>query len=57
VLAWPDTTTVHRVCEPVPLALLAGVVLFAHHPVVFLGLVLLFLAFTQAYEHTRARSS
>ena len=34
----------------VHLALLAGVVLFAHHPVVFLALFLLFLAFTQAYE-------
>ncbi len=36
-------TTVH-------LALLASVVLFAHHPVIFLGLFLLFLGFTQAYE-------
>ena len=42
---------------PVPLpvvavhfALLAGVVLFAHHPVAFLGLFLMFLGFTQAYE-------
>ena len=42
---------------PVPAAvacvhilLLAGVVLFAHHPVVFLGLFLMFLGFTQAYE-------
>ncbi len=34
----------------VHLALLAGVVLFAHHPVVFLGLFLMFLGFTQAYE-------
>lgn len=34
----------------VHLALLAAVVLFAHHPVVFLGLFLLFLGFTQAYE-------
>lgn len=30
--------------------LLAGVVLFAHHPVAFLGLFLMFLGFTQAYE-------
>src|SRR5688572_19068219 len=29
---------------------LAGVVIFAHHPVVFLGLFLMFLGFTQAYE-------
>ncbi|MEJ6000652.1 putative Na+/H+ antiporter [Paucibacter soli] len=34
----------------VHLALLAGVVLLAHHPVAFLGLFLLFLGFTQAYE-------
>lgn len=43
--------------EPVPvpvvlvhLVLLAGVVLFAHYPVLFLGLFLMFLGFTQAYE-------
>lgn len=42
--------------EPVPpviigvhLAFLAGVVALAHHPVMFLGLFLLFLGFTQAY--------
>ncbi|EER59252.1 conserved hypothetical protein, partial [Acidovorax delafieldii 2AN] len=35
----------------VHIVLLAGVVLFAHHPVVFLGLFLLFLGFTQAYAH------
>ncbi|MES2552894.1 MAG: putative Na+/H+ antiporter [Pseudomonadota bacterium] len=32
------------------LAFLAGVVMFAHHPVIFFGLFLLFLGFTQAYE-------
>ncbi|WKB53356.1 putative Na+/H+ antiporter [Eleftheria terrae] len=32
------------------LALLCGVVVLAHHPVAFLGLFLLFLGFTQAYE-------
>jgi len=31
------------------IALLAGVVLFAHHPVVFLGIFLMFLGYTQAY--------
>ena len=31
-------------------AFLAGVVLFAHHPVIFIGLFLFFLGFTQAYE-------
>ncbi|RZI42932.1 hypothetical protein EGT07_08705 [Herbaspirillum sp. HC18] len=40
---------------PVPViaihfAFLAGVVLFAHHPPIFLGLFLFFLGFTQAYE-------
>lgn len=42
--------------QPVPwsvvavhLALLAGVVMLAHHPVAFLGLFLMFLGFTQAY--------
>jgi len=43
--------------DPVPatvalthLVLLSGIVLFAHHPVAFLGLFLMFLGFTQAYE-------
>ncbi|MBP7567554.1 MAG: putative Na+/H+ antiporter [Burkholderiaceae bacterium] len=36
----------------VHLGLLAGVVLSAHHPVIFLGLFLMFMGFTQAYrEH------
>ena len=34
----------------VHLALLAGVVLLAHHPLAFLGLFLMFLGFTQAYQ-------
>lgn len=34
----------------VHLLLLAGVIVFAHHPVAFLGLFLLFLGFAQAYE-------
>jgi hypothetical protein len=34
----------------VHIALLTGVVMLAHHPVAFLGLFLLFLGFTQAYE-------
>ena len=33
----------------VHIALLAGVVLFAHRPVVFLGIFLMFLGYTQAY--------
>jgi len=43
--------------QPIPLlvsaihlAFLAAVVAFAHHPVIFLGLFLFFLGFTQAYE-------
>ena len=32
------------------IAFLVGVVVFAHHPVIFFGLFLLFLGFTQAYE-------
>lgn len=34
----------------VHVSLLAGVVLFAHHPVVFLGLFLMFMGYTQAYH-------
>jgi uncharacterized membrane protein len=34
----------------VHVALLAGVVVLAHHPVAFLGLFMLFLGFAQAYE-------
>jgi hypothetical protein len=41
---------VPRALAAVHLALLAGVVLFAHHPVVFLGLFLVFLGVSQAYE-------
>ncbi len=37
------------VVSSVHLALLAGVVLLAHHPVLFIGLFLLFLGYTQAY--------
>lgn len=39
----------------VHLSLLAGVVLFAHHPVVFLSLFLMFLGFTQAYERYQSQ--
>lgn len=34
----------------VHIALLAGIVVLAHHPVAFLGLFLMFLGFAQAYE-------
>ena len=56
LVAEPGVATVARE-KPVPLtvvavhlALLAGVVVLAHHPVAFLALFLLFLGFTQAYE-------
>lgn len=39
---WP-VTLIH-------LAFLAGIVVFAHHPAVFLGLFMFFLGFTTAYE-------
>lgn len=39
----------------VHLLLLAGVVVFAHHPVVFMGLVLLFLGFATAYREHQSR--
>jgi hypothetical protein len=40
----PAVALVHLLC-------LAGVVLFAHHPVLFLGIFLFFLGFTHAYAH------
>ena len=54
----PATTPAEGAAAEVPLpkavaavhlALLAGVVMLAHHPVAFLGLFLMFLGFTQAY--------
>jgi hypothetical protein len=48
--AHDGTGRVPMVLAAVHLALLAGVVLFAHHPVVFLGLFLVFLGVSQAYE-------
>ncbi len=42
---------VPRTVSFIHLAFLAAVVAFAHHPVIFLGLFLLFLGFTQAYAH------
>ena len=43
-------TVVPSVLVAVHIALLVGVVLFAHHPPVFMGLFLLFLGIVQAYE-------
>ncbi len=48
----PKETRVPLPVVAIHLGLLAGVVVFAHHPVIFLGLFLLFMGFTQAYrEH------
>jgi hypothetical protein len=44
-----DEVPVPALVRAIHLAFLAGVVGFAHHPVVFLGLFMLFLGFTQAY--------
>jgi hypothetical protein len=46
----PAELPVPRAVVAVHLVLLAGVVVLAHHPVAFLGLFLMFLGFTQAYE-------
>ncbi|HSH73234.1 MAG TPA: putative Na+/H+ antiporter [Methylophilaceae bacterium] len=39
-----------RTVSLIHLAFLAGVVIFAHHPVIFFGIFMMFLGFTQAYE-------
>jgi hypothetical protein len=46
----PDPRPVPVGIVAVHIALLAGVVVLAHHPVAFLGLFMLFLGFAQAYE-------
>jgi hypothetical protein len=46
-----DAAPVPLTVRAIHLAFLAGVVLFAHHPVIFIGLFLFFLGFTQAYGH------
>ena len=43
-----DGVPVSVIC--IHLGFLATVVAFAHHPVIFMGLFLMFLGFTQAYE-------
>ena len=45
-----ETAPVPPLVALIHLAFLAAVVLLAHHPVLFLGLFLLFLGFTQAYD-------
>ncbi len=46
-----DPPPVPAIVSVIHLAFLAAVVAFAHHPVIFLGLFLLFMGFTQAYAH------
>nr|WP_295774605.1 putative Na+/H+ antiporter [Rhodoferax sp.] len=43
--------TVPLTVRGIHLAFLAGVVVFAHHPVIFMGLFLFFLGYSQAYAH------
>lgn len=45
----PDENHVPVLVRIIHFLFLAGVVLFAHHPVIFIGLFLFFLGFTQAY--------
>lgn len=45
----PDSVAVPWPVAALHLLLLAGIVMLAHHPVLFLGLFLLFLGFVQAY--------
>jgi hypothetical protein len=46
----PPAAPIPALVSVIHLAFLAAVVTFAHHPVIFLGLFLIFLGFTQAYE-------
>ncbi len=45
-----DEIKIPLVVKMIHLAFLAATVVFAHHPVIFMGLFLLFIGFTQAYE-------
>lgn len=45
-----DDARVPLVVSLIHLLFLAGVVVFAHHPVIFIGLFLFFLGFTHAYQ-------
>lgn len=49
-LAGDGEQRVPPIVSAIHLAFLASVVAFAHHPVIFMGLFLLFIGFTQAYE-------
>lgn len=50
VVSTDEQKTVPLKVSLIHLAFLAAVVLLAHHPVLFLGLFMLFLGFTQAYQ-------
>lgn len=49
-VAETSTTQVPLVVAGVHLAFLVGVIVFAHHPPMFLGLLLFFLGYTEAYK-------
>ena len=60
--ALPLQASAENAAPPVPLLLIAvhlaflvGVVVFAHHPPIFMGLFLFFLGVTHAYEHHQDR--
>jgi hypothetical protein len=44
------SSALHPVVSLIHLAFLGGVVAFAHHPVIFMGLFMFFLGYTKAYE-------
>jgi hypothetical protein len=46
----PGATAVPFAVSAIHLAFLAAVVVLAHHPVLFIGIFLMFLGFTQAYQ-------
>jgi len=50
-----DQAKVPRSVAGIHLLFLVGVVLFAHHPVVFMGLFLFFLGYTEAYKKYQDR--
>ena len=60
VLQIPLAEESRRAAVPLPVmlvntALLAGIVVFAHHPALFLGLLLFFMGFATAYRHHQGR--
>ncbi len=62
LVALPLQAEASEMAPPVPLllvvvhlAFLVGVVVFAHHPPIFMGLFLFFLGITHAYEHHQDR--